>query len=98
MIPIPAGVRVWIATGAASATGMKARSGEISAPVPLSLSSRRQRNNRLAAMPCLRATEDTDALAVSPTIACFSESDHLRRVSATTTKCLSEVCPDIGTA
>ncbi len=60
--------------------------------------SRRQRNRRLAATPCLRAIEDTDAAAVSATIASFSARDHLRRVSATIAKRLSWLCPDIGTA
>jgi hypothetical protein len=60
-------------------------------------SSRRQRNTRLEAIPCLRATADTDDPAISATTAAFSASVHLRRVSATTAKLFSGIYPDIGT-
>jgi len=45
---------------------------------------RRQRNTRLGATPCLRATDDIEAVFVSSTICLRSASLHRRRVSTTT--------------
>ena len=66
--------------------------------LPARPASRRQRNTRLVAAPCLRATEETDAASVSATICFLSAADHFRHVSATTAMLFSWLYPDIGTA
>jgi hypothetical protein len=97
--PTLAGKAEALAAGAGKATtGTNPTAASPLVDLPALPSSRRQRNTRLDAIPCWRATEDTEADDVSATTAAFSARVHLRRVSATMAKLFSWIGPDIGTA